>query len=49
MFTQLLNTDHVQPPAAPLDQLANQLSRLVTTYTNVTSSINSLLDRMMLH
>ena len=47
MFTQLLNTDHVQPPAAPLDQLANQLSRLVTT--NVTSSINSLLDRMMLH
>ena len=45
MFTQLLNTDHLQPPP-PLDQLANQLSRLVTT--NVTSSINSLLD-MMVH
>ena len=49
MFTQLLNTDHqarrhVQPPAVPLDKLA---SRLVTI--NVTSSINSLLDRMMVH
>ena len=43
MFTQLLNTDHLQPP--PLDQLANQFSRLVTT--NVTSSIHSLLDRMI--
>ena len=50
MFTQLLNTDHVQlAPAVPLDQLANQLSRLVTTNSNFTLSINSLLDRMMLH
>ena len=44
MFTQLLNTDHLQPP--PLDQMANQFSRLVTT--NINSSITSLLDRMVL-
>ena len=43
MFTQLLNTDRLQPP--PLDQLANQFSRLVAT--NVNSSITSLLDRMV--
>ena len=43
MFTQLLNTDHLQPP--PLDQLANQFSRLVTT--NVISSVSSLLDKMV--
>ena len=36
MFTQLLNTDHLQRPT--LDQLANQFSRLVTT---VNSSISS--------
>ena len=33
MFTQLLNTDHVQPPAAPLDQLANQLSIDYSNYS----------------
>ena len=43
MFTQLLNTDHLQPP--PLDELANQFSRLVTT--NVISSVSSLLDKMV--